>query len=50
MTIKPTGRHFTFDITLQAVSYYESYKLSYREVEEIFDERGIDVAHSTINR
>lgn len=49
MTIKFTGRHFPSDIILQAVRYYVSYKLSYREIEEIFAERGIDVDHSTIN-
>jgi transposase-like protein len=50
MTIKFTGRHFPSDIILQAVRYYVSYKLSYREIEEILAERGIDVDHSTINR
>jgi transposase-like protein len=50
MTIKFTGRHFPSDIILQAVRYYVSYKLSYREIEEILAERGIDVDHSSINR
>lgn len=50
MTIKFTGRHFPSSIILHAVRYYVSYKLSYREIEEIHAERGIDVDHSTINR
>ena len=33
-----------------AVRYYISYKLSYREIEEILAERGINVDHSTLNR
>ena len=35
---------------LQLVRYYLSYNLSYREIEEIYAERGINVAHSTLNR
>ena len=50
MTINFSGRHFPSDIILQAVRYYVSYKQSYREIEEILAERGIDVDHSTINR
>ncbi|MGF1759129.1 IS6 family transposase [Photobacterium sagamiensis] len=50
MTINFSGRHFPSDIILQVVRYYVSYKLSYREVEEIFAERGIHVDHSTLNR
>ena len=33
-----------------SVRYYVSYKLSYREIEEILAERGIHVDHATINR
>lgn len=33
-----------------AVSYYQAYQLSYRDIEEIFKERGIDVDHATLNR
>ena len=50
MTIKFTGRHFPSEIILQSVSYYISYKLSYREIEEVLAERGINVDHSTLNR
>ena len=30
------------NVVLQAVRYYVSYKLSYRDIEEIFTERGIN--------
>ena len=50
MTIKFTGRHFPSEIILQSIRYYLSYKLSYREIEEILAERGINVDHSTLNR
>ncbi len=50
MTINFSGRHFPSCIILQAIRYYVSYKLSYREIEEILAERGIDAAHSTTNR
>jgi transposase-like protein len=50
MTINFSGRHFPSDIILQVVRYYLAYKLSYREIEEIFAERGIDVDHSALNR
>jgi transposase-like protein len=43
MTIKFTGRHFPSEIILQSVRYYLSYKLSYREIEEVLAERGINV-------
>lgn len=39
MTINFSGRHFPSNIILQVVRYYVSYKLSYREIEEIFAER-----------
>lgn len=35
---------------MQALRYYLAYKLSYREIEEIFAERNIHFDHSTINR
>ena len=38
------------DIILLAVRYYASYKLSYRDIEEILAERGSHIDHSTINR
>ena len=50
MTIKFTGRHFPSEIILLVVRYYVSYKLSYREIEELMAQRGIYVDHSTLNR
>lgn len=45
-----TGRHFTKLLILQALRWYLSYPLSYRHVEELMKERGVNVDHSTINR
>jgi putative transposase len=44
MTVNFSRRHF-----LQALRYYLAYKLSYREIEEIFSERNIHFYHSTLN-
>ena len=44
------GSHFPKDITLMSVRWYVSYPLSYRQVEELLEERGIDVDHATVNR
>ena len=35
---------------MQALRYYLAYKLSYREIEEMFAERNIHFDHSTLNR
>ncbi|EGU40614.1 ISSod8, transposase, partial [Vibrio ichthyoenteri ATCC 700023] len=45
-----SGYQHPSDIILLAVRYYVSYKLSYRDIEDIFAERGSYVDHSTINR
>lgn len=44
------GRHFEPWLIIQAVTWYLRYPLSYRDVESLFEERGFDVDHSTINR
>src|SRR6187551_2006794 len=44
------GRHFEAPLILQAVSWYLRYFLSYRDIEELFRERGLAVDHSTLNR
>ena len=44
------GYQFPSSLILMAIRYYISYKLSYREIEEILAERGINVDHSTLNR
>src|SRR3954467_5416166 len=43
------GRHFEASLILQAVSWYLRYPLSYRDIEELFLERGLEVDHSTLN-
>src|SRR5215212_6339750 len=43
-------RHFEAALILQAVSWYLRYPLSYRDIEELFRERGLEVDHSTLNR
>src|SRR6201747_916946 len=44
------GRHFEAALIVQAVSWYLRYPLSYRDIEELFLERGMEVDHSTLNR
>ncbi len=45
-----SGRHYPVSIILQAVRWYVSYALSYRNIEEMMKERGIMVDHTTLNR
>jgi transposase, IS6 family len=44
------GRHFEASQILQAVCRYLRYPLGYRDIEELFRERGLEVDHSTLNR
>src|SRR3546814_2198786 len=44
------GRHFTGEVILWAVRWYCRYCISYRDLEEMLSERGIDVDHTTIYR
>ena len=44
------GRHFQHDMILKSVRWYLAYSLSYRDIEELMQERGFSVDHSTINR
>jgi transposase-like protein len=43
-------RHFLPEIILLNVRWYCRYALSYRDLEEMMAERGVQVDHSTINR
>jgi transposase, IS6 family len=43
-------RHFQSDIILLCVRWYLRYSLSYRDLEEMMRERGLDVDHTTIYR
>jgi putative transposase len=44
------GRHFKKTIILMAIRWYLAYSLSYRDIEELMAERGVDIDHSTVNR
>jgi putative transposase len=44
------GAHFLKDIILTCVRWYLAYLLSYRHVEELMQEHGVAVDHSTVNR
>jgi transposase-like protein len=44
------GAHFQKDIILTCVRWYVVYPLSYRQLEELMQERGISVDHATIHR
>ena len=43
-------RHFKKSIILMGVRWYLAYSLSYRNVEELMAERGVEVDHSTVQR
>jgi transposase, IS6 family len=43
-------RHFEAEIILCAVRWYLRYALSYRDVEELMQERGVRVDHTTVYR
>ena len=43
-------RHFQKELILMAVRWYLAYALSYRDIEELMAERGVNVDHSTLNR
>ncbi len=44
------GGHFPKHIVLQAVFWYLRYSLSYRDIEELMKERGVEVDHATVQR
>src|SRR5262245_52952035 len=50
MPVSFKGVHFPQDIILMGVRWYVAYPLSTRHVEELMEERGVEVDHSTINR
>ena len=43
-------RHYQGEIILLCVRWYLRYALSYRDIEEMMNERGLSVAHTTIYR
>jgi len=44
------GEHFPKCIVLQAVYWYLRYSLSYRDIEELMEERGVEFDHATVQR
>jgi putative transposase len=50
MAVSFKGAHFPKEIIRTGVRWYVAYPLSTRHVEELLEERGVEVDHSTINR
>ena len=50
MAIDFKGAHFPPEVIQMGVRWYVAYPLSTRHVEELMEERGVEVDHSTINR
>jgi putative transposase len=44
------GSHFGRDVILWGVRWYVAYPISSRQLEEMMDDRGVEVDHSTLNR
>ncbi len=44
------GSHFEREIILWGVRWYVAYPISYRQLEEMMEERGVEVDHSSLNR
>jgi putative transposase len=44
------GMRFPIDVILVCIRWYSAYPLSYRHLEEMMQERGVEVDHSSINR
>jgi transposase-like protein len=44
------GSHFEREVILRGVRWYVAYPISYRQLEEMMQERGVEVDHSTLNR
>jgi putative transposase len=44
------GRHFERDVIVWAVRWYVAYPVSYRQLEEMMEEHGVEVDHATLNR
>jgi len=50
VTIDFKGNHFSKSVILYAVFFYVRYGVSYRDLEEIMAERGVEIDHATLNR
>jgi putative transposase len=50
VTIDFKGSHYPRSVILYAVFFYVRYAVSYRDLEEIMAERGVEIDHATLNR
>ena len=50
VSIEFKGSDFERDVILWGVHWYLAYPISYRQLEEMMEERGVEVDHSTLNR
>ncbi len=50
MAIDFKGSHFPKSVILYTVFFYVRYSVSYRDLQEIMAERGVNVDHATLNR
>ncbi|MCU8168597.1 IS6 family transposase, partial [Vibrio vulnificus] len=50
MSLSFKGKQYPAELILQAVRYYVAYALSFRDIEEIFKERGLGMDHATLQR
>ncbi len=50
MVVDFEGTHFPNSVVLYAVFFYVRYPVSYRDLQEIMAERGVNVDHATLNR
>jgi len=48
--LRTKGMQFPIEVIPVCIGWYEAYQLSYRHLEEIMQERGVLVDHSSINR
>ena len=44
------GSHFERDVILWTIRWYVAYPVSYRQLEEMIEEHGVEVDHATLNR
>jgi putative transposase len=44
------GMRFPVDVILECIRWYAAYPLSYRHLEEMMEDHGVSVDHSSINR
>jgi hypothetical protein len=43
------GSHFEREVILWGIRWYVAYPISYRQLKEMLEERGVEVDHSTLN-